>query len=1202
MAPGQEAAAVPARITQPVDIENLVTLRGNTHPLARPEFDQGAAPDSLPTERILLVLQRSPAQETALRKLLDEQQTKSSPNYHMWLTPERFGQQFGPADADIQTITDWLTSQGFQVSHVAAGRTVIEFSGTAGQVRQAFHAEIHRYEVNGEEHWANASDPQIPSALAPVVAGFASLNNFPKRPSLHRLGTFSKSKATGVVTPLFTFPYETEIFPGVGPGDFATIYNLGPLWSAGIDGSGQTIAIVTGSNINVQDARDFRAAFGLPANDPQIILNGPDPGVSGPEGEEAEADIDVEWAGAVAKGATIDLVVSESTEVTAGIDLSSLYIVDNNLAPILSESYAECEADLGNGGNTFHSTLWEQGAAQGITILVSTGDSGSAGCDSSSFDEIAAQYGLEVSGYASTPFDVAVGGTDFNDSSSLSTYWSTTNNSITQSSALSYIPEITWDDSCANTGSLTGCGTSWSPISFADLGAGSGGPSNCATSTSTPCTAGYAKPSWQTGTGVPADGVRDIPDISLFAGDGYNGSFYIYCETDTNLANGGSSSCNLSSFLKTFQGAGGTSFAVQAFGGIMALVNQKNGRQGNANYVLYPLAAKTGASCGSNAAMAPTASSSSCIFYDVQVGDNSVDCVGDSPNCSNQSASGYGILVNPSNTTQAAWTTNVGFDLATGLGTVNAANLVNNWTSVSFSPTTTTLSLSPTSITHGQPVTVNIGVTSGSGTPAGDVSLVGGPNNSNLSIGYLTLGANGTVSEPTVLLPGGSYNVTAHYAGDGIHGASDSPPVNVTVGPENSQTQVRIGSYTPDCSGNSSYTTRIQYGYAVVCSGVAYPYWMRVDVTNDSGNLCINAAGVPVYQCPTGQVTVTNNGGPITDLNAPADNSPGAYTLNSQGNAEDQFIQLLGGAHSLVTTYAGNSSYNGSTSGSDMITVAQAPTGVIAEATPTTVQSGVPVTLTALVYTNSVGFAPSGTVKFLNAGVPVTGTVNYRATNGSRIEYAFLIATLTTSFTANATITAQYSGDANYQGSTTATALQIPLSTSPPDFSLKASPSNSITITAPGQSGSTWISATPIAGFTGKITLTCALPSTMTYGSCSLSTPSISTEGSSIVTVSTTSPSTTFRPLNRPGWFIPSAGTLFACFFLLLIPRKKRRAKLAFGCLVLASLVAALVACGGKTSSPLPSSPGTPPGSYTATVTATSGSLTHSLTIPVTVQ
>ena len=490
MAAGQQAATVPARITQPVDMENLVTLRGNTHPLARPEYDQGAAPDSLPTERMLLVLQRSAEQETALRKLLDEQQIKSSPNYHMWLNPEQFGQQFGPADADIQAVTSWLSSQGFQVSHVAAGRTVIEFSGTAGQVRQAFHTEIHKFVVKGKEHWANASDPQIPAALTPVVAGLASLNNFPRKPMHRRLGTFSRSKATGEVRPLFTSPYGSGYALGVGPWDFATIYNVTPLWNAGTDGTGQTIAIVSDSNINTQDVVDFRSMFGLPANVPQIILNGPDPGINS---DETEADLDVEWAGAVARGATIDLVVSEFTETTQGVDLSALYIIDNNLAPVMSESYGDCEAGLGNGANAFYSTLFEQGAAQGITIVQAAGDNGSAGCDDYGPSyEIAAQYfGLAVSGNASTPFDVAVGGTDFNDSSNWQQYWNTTNTSPQQSSANSYIPEMTWNDSCA-TGGLLGCAAGVSSYGT-DLVAGGGGQSNCATASSTACIAGYAK-------------------------------------------------------------------------------------------------------------------------------------------------------------------------------------------------------------------------------------------------------------------------------------------------------------------------------------------------------------------------------------------------------------------------------------------------------------------------------------------------------------------------------------------------------------------------------------------------------------------------------------------------------------------------------------------------------------------------------------
>ncbi len=276
-----QTAGTPARITQPVDTENFITLRGNTHPLARPEYDQGTAPDSLPMERMLLVLQRSAEQEATLRKLLDEQQMKSSPNYHHWLTPEQFGQQFGPADADIQAVTSWLASEGFQVSQVAAGRTVIEFSGTAGQIRQAFHTEIHKFVVDGEEHWANASDPQIPAAVRPVVAGFASLNNFPKRPRVHRLGTFSRSKATGEVRPLFTYPHNGGYLRAVGPADFATIYSVTPLWSAGIDGTGQIIAVSEQSDINSQDVADFRNLFGLPTtgNYLQVIHNGPDPGV-----------------------------------------------------------------------------------------------------------------------------------------------------------------------------------------------------------------------------------------------------------------------------------------------------------------------------------------------------------------------------------------------------------------------------------------------------------------------------------------------------------------------------------------------------------------------------------------------------------------------------------------------------------------------------------------------------------------------------------------------------------------------------------------------------------------------------------------------------------------------------------------------------------------------------------------------------------
>ena len=347
----------PASIARPVDEKNLVSLPGNVHPLARREFDQGALTDAQTLRRMLLLLQRSPEQETVLKKLLDDQQDKSSLNYHAWLTPEQFGKQFGPSDTDIQAVTQWLASQGFTNIKVGTGRTVVEFSGNVASLRNAFHSEMHRYFIKGEEHIANATDPQIPAALQPLIAGIVSLHNFRKKPLYHLVSLSSMSKVSHAassagpentfscvdfLTSVFgAFPGQSTSCHALGPYDFATIYNVLPLWNATspIDGTGQTIAIVGRTNINVQDVADFRNLFGLPANPPQIVLDGPDPGLV--RGDETEADLDVEWSGAVAKGATIKLVASESTETTDGVDLSALYIVDNNLAPVMSVSYGQ---------------------------------------------------------------------------------------------------------------------------------------------------------------------------------------------------------------------------------------------------------------------------------------------------------------------------------------------------------------------------------------------------------------------------------------------------------------------------------------------------------------------------------------------------------------------------------------------------------------------------------------------------------------------------------------------------------------------------------------------------------------------------------------------------------------------------------------------------------------------------------------------
>jgi hypothetical protein len=1095
-----QTPSVPARVTQPVDLQKLVTLQGNTHPLARPEFDQGAAPDSLPMERILLVLQRSAEQDAALQKLLEEQQIKSSPNYHMWLTPEQFGEQFGPADADIQAVTDWLTSQGFTVTRVAAGRTVVEFSGTAGTVRQAFHTEIHKYVAKGEEHWANASDPQIPAALAPVVAGFASLNNFPRMPMLKRAGVFSRSKATGEVKPLFTIPGGKGVYYyALGPTDFATIYNVLPLWqgSPAIDGTGQTIAIVAGSNINISDVEDFRTLFGLPANDPQIIVNGVDPGVTMTD-EETEADLDTEWSGAVAKNATIELVVSEDTESTFGADLSAVYIVDNNLAPILSASYGACEAGLGVGGNAFYNALWGQGAAQGITILVASGDNGSAGCDSNP-DEVGAEYGLMVSGTASTPYNVVVGGTDFNDVDAWTTYWSSTNNTSTLASALSYIPETTWNNSCASTGVASNCASTGSV-----LVAGSGGASNCVNSTSTStgftCNGGYPKPAWQSGNNVPNDNARDLPDVSLFASNGVNNSFYVICEADKLSA--GEVSCNSSSSQWYFLGVGGTSASTPAFAGLMALVNQKTGgRWGNANYVLYPLAAKGGASCTSEASMASTANSSACIFYDVVTGNNSVPCVAGSPNCSNTGSTGYGILeVNPPSNSTPAWTTTAGYDLATGLGSVNAADLVKNWSSISFQPSTTTLaSLSPTTLTHGQAVnfTVNVASGSGSGTLTGNVSLIAqtGVSSTNVTgIGPFPL-SGGSVSSSTSMLPGGTYGVKAHYPGNGTYGASDSnPPVQVTVGKESSQTKVGAVS----CDYTSGACT---YGVTSMVYGSTYGLLLlRMDVTNASGQPCASStSGVLAYPCPTGIVTATVNGYPPSDLGNPTDDTPGTYPLNSEGYAEDQYIQLPGGTYDIVASYAGDNSYTASTSPQAVVAIAKAPTTITGCTLPSTVQVGVQFSCSATVNTQSHGVAPTGTIGLLVGNTPIPGGGDVSATNGSANTYASFQETYYPIFQQGGTfsVTQQYSGDVYYVSSTTSPAVTINVS----DFSVSSNPAT-IAIAAPGQSGTSLITIAPVAGFTGTVALSCGTPGTSI--GCSISPPSVTLTNSSSATATLT--------------------------------------------------------------------------------------------------
>lgn len=1154
-------------------------------------------------QRMQLVLRRSDEQELNLRKLLGDQQTKGSPRYHQWLTPEEFGREFGPSDGDIEKIAAWLNAHGFQVAGVAKGRTVIEFSGTAGQVQEAFRTTIHGYDVNGEQHWANSSDPSIPTALIPVVKGVLTLHNFPRHSNAIVHGQLTR-RTQDNSSPYFTFTSGQNTYYGLGPADFATIYDVLPLWKAGIDGSGQTIAIVGETNINVSDVNSFRSLFGLPANPPKVILNGPDPGVIG---DEPEALLDVTWSGAVAKNATIDLVVSASTESSSGVDLSALYIVGNNIAPVMSESYGECESALGSAGNAFYNELWQQAAAEGITVLVAAGDAGSAGCDN--FDsQQTAQNGLAVSGFASTPYNVAVGGTDFDQAPpTFANYWNSANDPTTESSAKSYIPETTWNQSCAGQGT-DACGSNSTNLNIV---AGSGGPSNCSIMNGNHmCLGGYPKPAWQTGTGVPQDGVRDLPDVSLFASAGFNSSFYIICEADWSPFGptpGWNQPCSLTNL--NIVGLGGTSASAPAFAGMMALVNQKmakqglSSRQGDANYVLYNLAAQSGASCNSSTA---TSGANTCIFHDITKGNNSVPCNAGSPNCGTAPSNGFGVLVDPNDSKTAAWTTTAGYDMATGLGSVDAYNLVNAWGTTSMSPSITTLTnLSPVNLVHGQTVNVSTTVTatSGSETPTGSVALMASPADQSMSVDTFLL-TNGSASGTTSLLPGGTYDVTAHYAGDGKFAASDSSPVQVTVSKENSQTIENLAVF--DFSvGQFALGNTMHYG------DIAF---LRGDVTGTSGTLCAPNPQETQTACPTGNITFSS-GGKAFDA--------GNYALNSLGYAEDQNASLhmpAVGNYSFQAQYNGDASFN-SSQATLSATVTQAPTFIyfvdIPDLTPTfngnnlvyRAWSGQAFHVDASAYTQSVLNAPTGAVSILENGGTPSGTATQYSLNGSYsggfsgVSFAYLAVELAKNIDTPGTYiySASYPGDANYFGSQSASSTTVIVQDT--TFNISGTIAN-VSIKA-GSTGTTNVNFAGVDNFAGQITVACNLPSSMKEASCTAPTASLgnNTTTSSTLTIKTTA-AHQVATNRRIGFGDVALGAL-AGFFLIGFGRG-RRSMTGLMLMLLVVCLSSFAGCGGGSSSNGggggTTDQGTPAGSYTVNVTATAVNITRTATFTVTVQ
>jgi len=1263
-----QAVAPSIQVVDSINESRLVTLKGNTHPFADAKNDRGrVSPDLLMTD-LILVLSRSPRQQAAFDKFVASQYDPGSPNFHHWLNPDEVGVDFGPSPADIAAISDWLAGRGLSINDVTRDRMSIRFSGTAAQVESAFHTEIHNLEVKGVQHIGNMTDPRIPAALAPAVVGVKSLHNFFPRP-LHRTGSQVTRDTTsgkwlrtagstadssqnptarrarpqfGVNVPV-SGSNPAYLVEDVSPYDFATIYNVLPLWTASspIDGTGQTIAIAGTSDICLgqtdancantsggydNDVSTFRAAFGLPAytsaNQPTAISGNSQPLTVCTSTDTTqlcniddliENSLDVEWSGSVAKGAKIVLVASyPASSSDDNVYDSATYIVNNKTASIMSLSYGLCELFNGTASNVQYYDLWQTASTEGIAVFVASGDGGAAACDDggdASGNPYSAQYGLSVNGLASTPYNTAVGGTDFNWCSLASTtectaapYWNATN-ATNGSSAKGYIPEVPWNDTCTSPLALgyleeqatalsvagvtdveSACNFAYNNNSsglladFVDTVGGGGGASGCVlndgndvsscvsstnntTSTNSAIPLlndGWPKPGWQTGVaGIPGDGVRDLPDISFFASDGFlSSSAYLICVSNV-------AACTYTTSTEpTAQEVGGTSVATPAMAGVMALIDQKaGGSQGSPNAELYNLAAtETYASCSAE----KSTTGNKCMFNDIDSGTIAMPCDNgaeegnpaqagiQSPNCTVLvSGDQVGIL--------QGYAASVGYDLATGLGSLNVANVVTAWPITSGSgaaKVTVTPAQANLLSTSALSVTGTVAASSSSGTaPTGTVTLSGGGYSSAAQ--SLTAGAYTFSIPANSLIAGSAVALTVTYSGD--------------------------TDYAP-AAGTASVAVTLPSGTATVTVTPSASSQIVNTALSVSGTVASASSG---GTAPTGTVTISG-GGYFASAAKTIAAATGAFSFAIPANA------LLVGTDTLTVSYSGDPNY-ASSSGTATVTVTPPPTPTVTVTPASATVSAsnplsVPVTVAA---PTSGGATPTGTVTLSGGG--------YTSTAGTLVSGAYPFTIPANSLTAGSDVlTVSYSGDPNYSPATgTATVTVTSSTSSAGTFTLSAATPASV---APGTSATSTITVSTASSYAGTASLTCALTSSpsgaVDQPTCSLSPTSValsstSTSATVIATVATTAATTSqlVRPEPRgkgKGREWMGGGAVLALLVFFGIPARRRSWRAMLSAFLVMAALASLSGCGDFWEAPAGNTAGgTTTGNYTFTVTGT---------------